>query len=180
MVQNPETTQYCRWRLTKSCCLTVDWKCTKRNWKGISGYLYQPMGCRHNYAINGRNFVFFGSGSGVVDFDWWRNIFEKEIVFIFLIRIRLFDKTMCAIATKQHNCRFLGPERNIQNVAAGFALFAVVDTRRFIGWNKNTLFNSTCWTIHISNSLLYLVVHGTKFFLSKFGWLKGTLLNNYL
>ena len=35
--------------------------------------------------------------------------------------------------TKQHNCQFLLLKRNIQNVTAGFALFTVVETSRFIG-----------------------------------------------
>ena len=35
--------------------------------------------------------------------------------------------------TKQHNCRFLVHKTNIQNVTAGFALFTVVETSRFIG-----------------------------------------------
>ena len=61
---------------------------------------------------------------------------------------------MCTVTTKQHNCRFLVLKRNIQNVAAGFALFTVVETSRFIGWNVNTLIISTCWTIHISNNFL--------------------------
>ena len=36
-------------------------------------------------------------------------------------------------STKQHNCRFLVPKRNIQNETAGFALFTVVETVHFIG-----------------------------------------------
>ena len=34
---------------------------------------------------------------------------------------------------KRLNCRFLVPNRIIQNVATGFALFTVVETSRFIG-----------------------------------------------
>ena len=34
---------------------------------------------------------------------------------------------------KQHNCRFLVPKRNIQNMTAGFAIFTVVETSCFIG-----------------------------------------------
>ena len=91
--------------------------------------------------------------------------------FFFVVATRLSCKTMCTVTAKQHNCRFLVLKRNIQNVAAGFALFKVVETGRFICWNVNTLFISTCWTLHISDSLLYFVVH-TQFFLSIFGWLK--------
>ena len=89
----------------------------------------------------------------------------------FVVGTRLSCKTMCAVTAKQHKVRFLVLKRNIQNVAAGFALFTVVETSRFVGWNVNTLFNFTCWTIHISNSLLYFVVHNW-FFLSIVVWLK--------
>ena len=58
---------------------------------------------------------------------------KKEMVFFFVVATTLFCKTMCSITTKQHNCRFLVLKRNIQNVAAGFALFTVVETSRFIG-----------------------------------------------
>ena len=93
---------------------------------------------------------------------------RMEMVFFFVVATRLSCKTMCTVTTKQHNCRFLVLERNIQNIAAGFALFGVVETSRFIGRNVNTLFISTCWTIHISDSLSYFVVH-TQIFLSIFG-----------
>ena len=68
--------------------------------------------------------------------------------------------------TKQHKCRFLVLKRNIQNVAAGFALFTVVETCRLFGCT--TLFVSTCRTIHISDSFSYFVVY-RQFFLSLFG-----------
>ena len=87
-----------------------------------------------------------------------------EMVFLFVVLTSLSCKTMCTVTTKQHNCRFLVLKRNIQNVAAGFALFTVVKTSR----NVNTLFVSTCWTIHISDSLSYFVVY-TQFFLSIYG-----------
>ena len=60
---------------------------------------------------------------------------------------------MCTVTAKQHNCRFLVLKMNIQNVAAGFALFTVVETARFIGLNVNTLIISTRGTIHISDRL---------------------------
>ena len=87
-----------------------------------------------------------------------------------VITTRLSSKTMCTVAAKQHNCRFLVPKRNIQNVEASFALFTVIETSRFIGWEVNTLFVSTCGTIHISDSFSYFVIHA-QFFLSIFGWL---------
>ena len=45
---------------------------------------------------------------------------------------------MCSNTAKQHICRFLVRKRNIQNVAAGFALFTIEETRHFIGLNVNT------------------------------------------
>ena len=86
----------------------------------------------------------------------------------FVVATRFSCKTLCTATAKQHNCRILVLKKNIQNVAAGFALFTVVETSRFIGWKVNTLFISTWWTIHISDSLLYFVIH-TQFFLSIFG-----------
>ena len=60
-------------------------------------------------------------------------------------------------------------------MAAGFPLFTVLGTSRIVGWNLNTIFTSTCWRIHIFNSLLYLVVH-TQFFFSIIGWLKWDIM----
>ncbi len=91
--------------------------------------------------------------------------------FFFAVANRLSCKTIFTINTKLHKCRFLVLERSIHNVTTGFALFPVVKTSRFTGWCKNTLLISTCWTIHISNNLLYFVVQ-TQFFLSIFDWLK--------
>ena len=113
------------------------------------------MGWRHDYAINGRTSTFFGSGSDVIGCDWRRKFFQKWRWFFF-------------VGTKQCVCRFMVPKRHSQNVAAGLALFTVVQTSRFIGCNVNTLFIFTYWTIHNSNSLLYFVVH-TQFFLYIFG-----------
>ena len=53
--------------------------------------------------------------------------------FLFVIATHLSGKAMCTVTAKQYNCRFLLLKRNIQNVAAGFALFTVVETSRFIG-----------------------------------------------
>ena len=94
--------------------------------------------------------------------------------WLFVIATGLSWKTMRSITAKQHNCRFLDLKRNIQNVAAGFALFTFVETSRFVGWKINTLFVSTCGTKHISNSLD--VVH-TQFFISIFGWFKWNIID---
>ena len=55
------------------------------------------------------------------------------MVFHFRSHDSNFDKAISAIAAKQNNCRSLVPERKFQNVAAGFAPYAVVETRRSIG-----------------------------------------------
>ena len=102
---------------------------------------------------------------------------KRRWFFFFVVATRLSCKTMCAVTAKQHNCRFLFLKRNIQNVAASFALFTVVKTSRFIGWKVNTLFVSTRGTIHISNSLD--VVHA-QFFLSIFVWLKWDFIEQLL
>ena len=102
---------------------------------------------------------------------WLAEEFLQKWRWLLVIVTRLSCKAMCSNTAKQHNYRFLVLKRNIQNMAAGFALFTVVETNRFIGWEINKLFISTCWTIHIPDNLSYFVVH-TQFFLSMFGWLK--------
>ena len=58
---------------------------------------------------------------------------KKELVFLLRSRNYSFCKTMSTVTNKQHNCLFLVLKRNIENVAAGFALLTVVETSRFIG-----------------------------------------------
>ena len=53
--------------------------------------------------------------------------------YFFVIVTSLSCKAMCFINAKQHNCRFLVPKMNIQNVAASFALFTVVEKSHLIG-----------------------------------------------
>ena len=122
-------------------------------------------------------FAFFSSGSGVLDCDWGRKFFRNGDGFFFTVATRLSCKARCTITTKQHNSRFLLLKRIIQNVTAGFALFTVVETRRFYS-NVKTFFISKCRTIHISNSLLYFLVH-TQVFLHLVDW-RGTLMNSCL
>ena len=64
---------------------------------------------------------------GEIFFQKWRWF------FFFLVATRLSCKAMCSITTNHPDCRFLEPKRIIQNVAAGFALFTVVEISRFIG-----------------------------------------------
>ena len=151
---------YCRLKVTKMsleriCCLTV-------STNGKSTRLGHKL----------EDFCFFWLSFGC---GWlWmaeKLLQKKRWFFIFVVMTRLFTKAMRVFAAKLHNCRYLVLEKNIQNVAAGFAPFTVVETRRSIGSNVSTLFISTCWTIHISYSLFYFVVH-TYFFLLLFGWLE--------
>ena len=72
-----------RWRLRKSCFFNVDWKCMKLDCKWSFGWLYQPMGCRNDYALNGITFAFLGSGLHVLGSDWRRNFFESGDGFSF-------------------------------------------------------------------------------------------------
>ena len=127
------------------------------------------MGKEQVYSIFGFNLVF------LCGWLWLAEKFlqKRRWFSFFVVTTRLSCKTMCTITAKQHNCRFLVLKWNIQNMAAAFALFTVVETSRFISCNVNTLFNSTCWTIHISDSLLYFVVH-TQFFLYLVDW-NGTI-----
>ena len=57
---------------------------------------------------------------------------QKWRWFFFVVSTRLSWETMCTVHAKQHNCRFLFLKRNIRNAVAGFALFTVVETNRFI------------------------------------------------
>ena len=92
------------------------------------------MGSRDDYAIYGMIFAFFGSSSGVLDCGWRINFFKDGDGFFFnVVTCRFSCKAMCTITTKQHSCRFLVLKRNIQNVRAGFALFAVVKIRCSVG-----------------------------------------------
>ena len=98
----------------------------------------------------------------------------------FVVATRLSWKTMCTVTAKHYICRFLVLKRNIQNVAAGFALFTVVETSRFFGWNVNTLFIPTCGPIYISDSLSYFVVQTQSFLSTLLVEWKGTLGNSCL
>ena len=57
---------------------------------------------------------------------------KMEMVFLLVVATRLCCKTMCTVTAKQQICRFLLLKRNIQNVAAGFALFTLEETIRFV------------------------------------------------
>ena len=79
---------------------------------------------------------FFGSGSDALGCDWRRSFIKNGDglwLFFLVVTTCLSCETKCTVTTKQHNCRFLVLKRNIQNVAAGFALFTIVRTSDFIG-----------------------------------------------
>ena len=88
------------------------------------------MGCRHDYAINRITSAFSVQVRMSLVVTGEKNSSKKEMVFLFR---SLSCKTMCIITAKQQKCRFLVLKRNIQNVAAGFALFTVVESSSFIG-----------------------------------------------
>ena len=128
--------------------------------------------CTHFYVF------WFGFGCAWI---WLAEKFLQKWrwLFFFVVATRLSCKTMCTVTAKQQNCRFLVLKRHIQNVAAGFVLLTVVKISRFVRWNVNTLLISTCWTIHISDSLSYFVVHRQCFFLYLVDW-NGILSNSLL
>ena len=107
------------------------------------------------------------------------NYSKKRWLYFFVIATCLSCTSLSTVTAKQQMCRFLVHKRNIQNVAAGFALFTVVENSRFIGWKVSTFFLSTCWTIHISDILFHFVVL-KQFFLPKFDRLIKSLNNNCL
>ena len=87
---------------------------------------------------------------------WWTeiNLRKTRWLFCFVILTRFSGKAMSTITTKQHICRFLVLQKNIQNVTTGFALFTVVGIGNSVSWKVSTLFVWACWTIHISNNFL--------------------------
>ena len=139
--------------------------------KWICCSTHQPIGNGYFYSIFGLILTFFGAIRMCLVVIGGETSSKKAMAFLFRSRDSFFCEKMCTVLAKQHNCRFLVLKTNIQNVVAGVALFTVVETSRYIGWNVNLNFNSSCWTKHISDSLSYFVVH-TQFFLSTFGWLK--------
>ena len=106
-VQSRETTQNCRWRLRKSCCLTVNWKCIKREYIINFDLLYQAMVCRHDYAT--KRMVF---GCFCLNFDcawlWLAEKFfqKRKALSFFAVATRPSCNAICTITTKQTNCRF--------------------------------------------------------------------------
>ena len=71
------------------------------------------MECRHVYAINGITLAFFGSGSGVLDCDCFKNGdgFRETWRLVFIAK-------HCAPSPpKHHICQFFDRKKNIQNVA---------------------------------------------------------------
>ena len=90
----------------------------------------QPTGCRHDYAMSGNVFMPFLAQVQLCLIVIAGKITSKmAMVFLF----RSFDLTLAkqCLTAKQLNCVFLVLKKKIQNVAAAFAFFTVVTTRRF-------------------------------------------------
>ena len=82
------------------------------------------------WSIFGLILTFFCSVSDVLGCDWRRKFFKNGMVLLFCSRDSSFLQNY---VYRHDNCRFLVLKRNTQDIAAGFALFAVVETSRFIG-----------------------------------------------
>ena len=80
-------------------------------------------------SANRLSLTFFDSGLVVIGGEISPKV---EMVFFFVVATRLSCETMCTVTAKQQNCRFLVLKRKIQNVAASFAHFTVVETGCFI------------------------------------------------
>ena len=65
-------------------------------------------------------------------------------------------KAMTSISTGEGYCQFLFLEENIERVATGFEIVAVIETtsRVLIDWNVNTFLVFTFWAIHIFVNIL--------------------------
>ena len=90
------------------------------------------MGCGHDYAIKGMIFAFLAQVRLCMIVIGGEICSQMEKSFLFRSRDSPFLQSNVYISAKQ-NCRFLLREKDIQNVAAGFALFTVLEPRRFIG-----------------------------------------------
>ena len=84
---------------------------------------------------------------------------EKEMAFLFRSRDSSFLQNNVYHHHQTIYLSVFGPQKEFsKQVATGFTLFAAIETSRFIGWKVNTLFVSKCWTIHISNIVLYIFI----------------------
>ena len=92
-----------------------------------NGYVYSIFELILTFFVQVRMCLVVIGGEISSKMEKWRWL------FFFVVATRLFCKIMFTVAAKQHNCRFLVLKRNIQNVAAGFALFTVVEASRFVG-----------------------------------------------
>ena len=130
LVQSRETTQYRRWRLRKSCCYNVDESIKKifymKFWLTVS-----TNGVSTRLCHKRNNFYLFWFKFGCACLWLAEKVLQKWRWFFSVVATRLFCQTMFTITTRQHDCRFLVLQRIIENVAAGFALFTVVETSPF-------------------------------------------------
>ena len=159
-----------RWKLRSSFSSNVDKRYKKRikSWKSSS--FSQPSGSQQLQGRSGVILYFFGSGLVNADCDWHKIYFKKRDGFFFRSRDSSpLHSTICRFQQKSQ-CWLLFPKWNIIEPTAGFALFTIVETRSFIGWNVKALFSSTCWTKHISNNLLNFAID-IQFIFSSFLYL---------
>ena len=91
------------------------------------------MGCRHNYAKNGKLLPFLVQVRMCLVVIGGEISSKKEMAFVFRSHDSSFLQNNVYHHRQTNNCWFLVVKRNIQIVAAGFALFTVVETIRFIG-----------------------------------------------
>ena len=102
---------------------------------------------------------FFWFRFGCVACDWRRNFFRKGDGFPFSYSRLVFLAKQCVPSPPNNIIVGLWSLKGKFKTWQQSLHFLVVETSRCIGGNKNTLFISTCWTIHISNTLLKFVVH---------------------
>ena len=96
------------------------------------------LGSRHNYAVNGMIFDFLAQIWVCLVVIGGAFSSKMKMASFFAVTIRFSCNAMCAITTKQHNCRFEIVKKNIQHLRAGFALFTVVATGCFLFETKHT------------------------------------------
>ena len=98
------------------------------------------MSLKSSAKGNGYVFSFFWTRFNLFWFRFgcaWLRLAEEFLrkrrwFLFFVVPTRLSCKTMCTVVAKERNCRFLVLKGKIQNVTAGFALFTVVETSRFL------------------------------------------------
>ena len=86
------------------------------------------MGSLHKYDFFGKTFAFLLQVRVYLIVNDGENASKKEMDFFFVATTPFFDKAICAITDKQHNCRFLIFKLIVQNMAvlSAFKTFVTV------------------------------------------------------